>query len=252
MRRIRTSILVVFTCALLAPAGPRDLVMGAEAAPPTHQASSPARGGEFEVSKTELALAGAAFLVALVTFVFAAAMTVVGLFNYGYYKEAKAKSNEAEERFKEIYQQAEKARLDVEQAVVALEHNFGEKVRRQGEESIRHRRYFEALWRQYSQLLVGIIEKVGESLQPQQVISLKSMVAEAEACMDLFNPLDEEVERALWRLEKLGSAGSVTSLKALADDPMADADIRVRAQAALMIVLQRVRDVSVSSGEGSH
>lgn len=189
-----------------------------------------------DISKTELTLGLSAFLVALTTFVFGAAMTIVGYLSFAKYREAEQK---LDTKFTEL----EEARQTVSDLDRELDAKIGEvrqELERQERMAFENHRFFEAARGELFDLLVGIVENVRHALGSGQETELKALIGEAEACLSLFSPDMDEVTRALWRLEKVGSAKCISPLKSLVEDSGVDPEMRLRAQHALHVVIDRL------------
>jgi len=192
----------------------------------------------FYTSKTELTLGLSAFLVAMTTFVFGVAMTIVGYLSFAKYREVERKMA------KELTELGE-----ARKKVASLDRELDEKIKkvradleRQEKVALENRRYFEAVRGELFNLLVGIVENVRQALGPGQEGELKALIGEAEACLSLFNPDLDEVKRALWRLETIGSAKCVSPINTLVEDSSFDPEMRLRAQRVLHAVTDRLED----------
>ena len=177
-----------------------------------------------------------ALFVGMVTFFFTISMAILGFLSFSNYRGAK---QWLDTKFSELD--------GTRQRLSGLDHELDVKTKELREAlahhesvSFDHRRFFEAVRGELFQLLVGIVENVGDTLGSRQERELKSLITEAESCLGLFSPDADEVTHALWRLEQVGSSNSVSPLNTLVQDQTVDPETRLRALRALQVVITRL------------
>ncbi len=179
----------------------------------------------------------ATFLVAVVTAIFAIFLGVFGVLEWLKYKHLR---QELAVQRKELTVQRKELEEERQSLEVRIE-TFKSEIQAQERRLADNQRFLEAVLLHHSALLVGIVEGFGSALKPEEARRLTSLIFEAEAALDLFYPDKSDVDKALRRLEEVGSDGSVSSLVQLRDDKTADPEIRVRAQQVLTTVKERLK-----------
>jgi len=200
----------------------------------------------------------ATFLVALITIVFAVFLGMFGLIEWRRWESLKQefgmqRQELAEERDnlkKEFIRQREEL-AEERQGLLTRIDAFKSDIESQEKRLVATQRFLEAVLSQHSSLLVGIVKGFGSALKPDEARKLLSLIAEAEATLDLFYPDKAEVFKALLKLEQIGADGAVPSLAQLVEDASEDTGVRLRAQEVLLRIVLRLKGERIATSRAA-
>lgn len=189
------------------------------------------------ISPLDFVLGVAALLVAVATLAFTIAMTYLYRVSRERYTEADKKIERKLEELRSTSSKLEDLEDELDIRIEAVRKELVD----QEEVALATRRFATAVRERLFELLVGVVENLGTTLQSDQERYLKALIAEAEACLSLFSPDQNELRKALWRLREIGSSNCISPLQTLIDNHDADCDDRLEAQAVLQTILPKIR-----------
>ncbi len=163
---------------------------------------------------------------------------LVGLWEWNRFNSLRTEVKDALTEVGDVQKGVRRSQQDLAESVSEFQAN----LELQEQRLASAQRYLEAVWSQYSNLLVGIASGLTLSLGKDGVQRFRSQISEADACMNLFHPDEGEVKSALYILEQIGADNAVAPLARLRDDESVSREIYGRARDVLDIVCDRIRE----------